>query len=188
VNRIEFVKQNIFGKVLDLGCEGGREGNIFHDSIYGKNVYGLDIEIRQPNTRKIKGDAQNMPIKSNSLDTIVAGELIEHLPDPAKFLDETKRVLKSKGIILITTPNKNSLLNKIFKSYLVKGHESLFDTKTIKSIVSKYFIVETFICLPYTEKYLLGSRGASFVWFRRFIHHFLPQSFQENMIILGRKK
>jgi hypothetical protein len=26
------------------------------------------------------------------------------------------------------------------------------------------------------------------IWFRRFIHHFLPQSLQENMIILARKK
>ena len=62
MNRIEFVKQNIFGKVLDLGCEGGREGNIFHNSIDNKNVYGMDLQIRQPNLRKIKGDALELGI------------------------------------------------------------------------------------------------------------------------------
>jgi ubiquinone/menaquinone biosynthesis C-methylase UbiE len=186
VNRIEFVKQNIFGKILDVGCSG-RDDEL-HNSINDKNVYGLDIEIRQPKLRKIKGDAQKMPLKSNNFDTIAAGELIEHLPKPTEFLKETKRILKSRGIIIITTPNKNSLLNKIFKSYYTKSHQYIFDTKTIKSIISKYFIVETFFCLPYTEPYLLGPKGASLIWFRRFIHHFLPQSLQENMIILARKK
>jgi len=185
VNRIEIVKKNIFGKILDVGCSG-RDDEL-HNSVNDKNVYGLDIEIRLPKRRKIKGDAQKMPLKSNSFDTIIAGELIEHLSKPVKFFKESKRVLKSEGIIIITTPNKNSLLNKIFKSYFTKSHKYLFDTKTIKSIISKYFTVQNFICLPYTEPYLLGPKGAYFIWFRRFIHYFLPQSLQENMIILAKK-
>jgi len=186
MNRIEFVKKNLFGKILDVGCSG-RDDEL-HDSINDKNVYGLDIEIRQPKIRKIKGDAQEMPLKSNNFDAIVAGELIEHLPKPENFLKEAKRILKSKGVIIITTPNKSSLWNKIFKSYFTKSHQILFDTKTIKSTISKYFIIETLLCLPYTEPYLLGPKGASFIWFRRFIHHFLPQSLQENMIILARNE
>lgn len=186
MNRIEFVKKNTFGRILDVGCSG-RDDEL-HDTINEKKVYGLDIEIRQPKLRKIKADAQEMPLKSNSFDTIVAGELVEHLPKPVKFLEETKRVLKSGGIIIITTPNKNSLLNKIFKSYYTKSHQYLFDTKTIKSVIKKYFTIETFACLPYTEPYLLGPTGASLILFRKFIHYFLPRSLQENMIILAQKR
>ena len=76
------------------------------------NIYGLDI-IASKGTNKVRGDAQSMPFKEASFDSIVAGELIEHLDRPWDFLEEAYRVLRPGGHLLITTPNKEAWLNKL---------------------------------------------------------------------------
>ena len=45
------------------------------------------------------------PFEENHADTIVAGEVIEHLLHPFKFLEECYRILKPDGVLIITTPN-----------------------------------------------------------------------------------
>lgn len=54
----------------------------------------------------IQGDAQNMPFKDNNFDAVVSFETIEHLENPSKFISEVLRVLKKKGILILSTPNK----------------------------------------------------------------------------------
>lgn len=53
-----------------------------------------------------------LPFTSNSLDIVVAGEIIEHLYDTGDFLEEIKRVLKPEGKLIITTPNLAPLANR----------------------------------------------------------------------------
>ena len=56
---------------------------------------------------------KKLPYKDNSFDVIFSGELIEHTFDDLEFLKECKRILKPKGLIIITTPNLISLKNRI---------------------------------------------------------------------------
>ena len=56
---------------------------------------------------------ENFPIKANSLDGIFMGELIEHIFDPMHTLSECYRTLRSKGLLLITTPNLAGLQDRI---------------------------------------------------------------------------
>jgi len=114
--------------------------------------------------------------------------LIEHLPNPENFLKESKRVLKRNGIIVISTPNKKSWINRILKSSFHKGHVSLFDIDEIKKIMKKYFKIEKFFCLPYDSVSSWGSRYKKMFWLRKFIHNFIPQGLQEDIIILARKR
>ncbi|ONI84472.1 hypothetical protein ALI144C_15095 [Actinosynnema sp. ALI-1.44] len=46
-----------------------------------------------------------LPLRSACLDGILAGEIIEHLYDPARLLRECARVLRPGGILVVTTPN-----------------------------------------------------------------------------------
>jgi len=55
----------------------------------------------------------NLPVKSNCLDIIFAGEIIEHLIDTDHFLDEIHRVLKKSGSLVLTTPNLCNLENRL---------------------------------------------------------------------------
>lgn len=50
-------------------------------------------------------DAQSLSHPSESFDTVISCETVEHLPDPQKALTEFARVLKPGGRLLLTTPN-----------------------------------------------------------------------------------
>jgi 2-polyprenyl-3-methyl-5-hydroxy-6-metoxy-1,4-benzoquinol methylase len=49
---------------------------------------------------------ENLNLKENSFDLIIATELIEHLPDIHLFISKSIKLLKSNGFLLISTPNK----------------------------------------------------------------------------------
>ena len=61
----------------------------------------------------IQADAMNMPFANNSIDYIISCEVIEHLPDPKRFIDEAFRVLKPDGKIIISTPYKEKIRNDL---------------------------------------------------------------------------
>ena len=44
---------------------------------------------------------------------IIASEVIEHMFDTDFFIEEMKRILKSNGRIIITTPNMHSATNRL---------------------------------------------------------------------------
>lgn len=103
-------------KVLDVGCFSGDIGQRIRD--LGNEVYGLELSapaIKKAKNRisVIRHDLDNFfPLKDGSFDAVFAGEVIEHLFDVDKFLEETRRVLKHGGILVITTPNLVSFWNR----------------------------------------------------------------------------
>ena len=51
------------------------------------------------------GDAQNLPFKPKSFDTVLCSEVIEHVKEPYTALKEINRVLKKSGILILTAPH-----------------------------------------------------------------------------------
>ncbi len=196
--RIEVIKRFAKrGRILDVGCH---DGTLHNDLIrrYSRiNVWGLDKKIKRQTNRLLRGDAEQMPKKfSNFFDTIIAGELIEHSETPEKFVRECKRVLKPSGIVIVTTPNVKSLVNRIFKNYQHSGHKNLFYEKILKNIFENNgFEVIYFTYLPYTE-YSSPGKSAEFGHFksliknksRIFTHYLLPNRLRENMVLVAKPK
>jgi ubiquinone/menaquinone biosynthesis C-methylase UbiE len=98
-------------KVLDLGCGNGRWYKIFKEKKV--NYFGIDnseklIEIAKENFPSAKffvGDALNLPFQDNFFDKIYSIALLHHIPSGEfriKVLNETKRVLKTGGILILT--------------------------------------------------------------------------------------
>lgn len=54
-------------------------------------------------------DAQALPYAEKLFHAIIAFDMIEHLGVPEKFLSEAFRVLRDDGIVILTTPNPDSL-------------------------------------------------------------------------------
>ena len=48
-----------------------------------------------------------MPFEKSSFDAVIAGDVIEHLENPSRFLREVSRVLKDGGRLIISTPQAN---------------------------------------------------------------------------------
>ena len=81
-----------------------------------KVVIGVDVDaaaVENANRRYKSqglsfqvGDATKLPCDSNSSDLVVSFETIEHLEDHDTFLAEVKRVLRTDGLLIVSTPDK----------------------------------------------------------------------------------
>ncbi|MBU2536717.1 MAG: class I SAM-dependent methyltransferase [Chloroflexota bacterium] len=83
------------GKTLNIGSGGLQSSNYF------PNVIGLDIS--KAATPDILGDSHYLPFKEESFDVILCTEVLEHLKQPQKAIDEMRRVVKRGGELLLTT-------------------------------------------------------------------------------------
>lgn len=98
--------------ILDVGCGKGWLSNALLPK--GKKVISMDISFENPlktlqnnpseNHLALVADVYHLPIKDDSLDCIVASEIMEHVPDPEKFIAILYSKLKPGGTLIITTP------------------------------------------------------------------------------------
>ncbi len=93
------------GRTLDLGA-----GQASYQSDLGsKNTYfSCDISISEGNNPVIS-DALDLPFSAGVFDSAVLFQVLEHLKNPGKGLDELHRVVKSKGLIIMTVPHISRL-------------------------------------------------------------------------------
>ncbi len=99
------------------------------NKIYGKELknYNSDSLISF-----VCADVCNMPFKKGSFNLVTAFDLIEHVEKPDRFLEQIKKIVKPKGILLLSTPNKLKHMLKHGEIYPYHSYE--------------YYLYE-FICL-----------------------------------------
>ena len=98
-------------RVLDVGCGEGRFAAALAQA--GARVVGIDVaeeplrraRERHPGLelRRVRED-EAWPFDESSFDLVWAGEVIEHVADTAAWLSELRRVLRSGGSLLLSTP------------------------------------------------------------------------------------
>jgi len=105
-------------RVLDIGCAGGLVALMLKR--LGHRVVGVELnrpmalEARRRGIDLVQQDLEvSLPFRSGAFDAVHACEIIEHLFDTEGFLEEVYRVLASDGILVISTPNVNSLGNRL---------------------------------------------------------------------------
>lgn len=187
--REKFAVENLSGRILDVGFMACSLHERLKERFPKKDLFGLDIEPVPKNPNYKQGSAEQMPFHSGFFDSVMAGELIEHLKKPELFVKEANRVLKKNGVLLLTTPNRNSLINRLTHAYHAPLHFSLFSIPELKELLQKNgFEIETLFCLPYTEENNPGSRHPWFYGVRKALHFLLPTSLREEVVLLARKK
>lgn len=132
-------------KVLDIACGSGY-GTYLLAHAGAKQVIGIDIskstidyalkKYAHPKIKYQVGDACHIDLTANSVDLVVSFETLEHLKDYQKFLSEIHRVLKPKGICLISTPN--NLLND---EWCNEFHLHQFSQVQFQKDLGKYFSI-----------------------------------------------
>ena len=148
---VDYIK----GDLLELGCGEGRGVELLAPIATSFTAIDKIGEVVEQLARKFpdhtfkKGSFPPLDgTESNSFDTIVSFQVIEHIKDDRKFLEEIWRVLKPGGKAIITTPNiKKSVTRNPW-------HIREYTAAELKAMVSFVF----------DEMELLGITGNEKVW------------------------
>lgn len=87
------------GMVLDLG--GGQTRGDFP---LGGKMNWIVLDENEKLLPSVVGDAQRLPFKNDSFDSVKCSELTGYLFEPIKMVREIRRVLKKGGSAVITSP------------------------------------------------------------------------------------
>ncbi|MFH0970337.1 MAG: methyltransferase domain-containing protein [Candidatus Diapherotrites archaeon] len=186
--RIQSLLSSIYGTVLDVGGSAGTLHEDLLKKIPAEYIISLDIELIHTRTNQVIGDGQMMPFKDHVFNSILAGEVLEHVENPRAFIQECWRVLDHNGVLALSTPNKKSWLNRITHSYEMPLHLSLFDPDSLcKLLDNEGFSIQKMEFFPYTEESSDGARNKWFFPLRKIVHSLIPDSLREDMIIICRK-
>jgi len=111
------------GVALDIGC--GLGSGLFALARHAGLAIGLDIllsdlliakkrfaEAGIDNVAFVCCSALDLPFREGSLDILNAIDVVEHMPDQARFLAETRRVLRPGGVFFFNSPNRYSLFSR----------------------------------------------------------------------------
>jgi len=139
------------GKLLDVGCGGGRF--LQRMKKRGWVVEGIDFDEQA--TKKVTskygiktyvGDLITCALPANTYDAITLSQAIEHLYNPKETLAECLRILKPGGLLVMTTPNVNSLAAKIYgaswRGWEAPRHLHLFSVVTVRRNTQQYGFAE----------------------------------------------
>jgi 2-polyprenyl-3-methyl-5-hydroxy-6-metoxy-1,4-benzoquinol methylase len=140
--------------VLDIGCATGA----LLETLSNRGWKTAGVEITTPQAeyaRRVRGlEIRTQPLEEcafppGSFQTVLASHLIEHLNDPASFVRELYRVVRSGGSIYITTPNIAGFQAKLFRGKwrsAIFDHLYLFSTVTLSRLLEQNgFTVEKLI-------------------------------------------
>ena len=107
--------------ILDVGCGSAWVAKAFQNR--EKFICSLDVSVENPrkaverypspNHVGVVADAYHLPFKDGSFDAIIASEIIEHVDQPGAFASELMRVVKPKGVVIISTPYKEKLVYEL---------------------------------------------------------------------------
>jgi ubiquinone/menaquinone biosynthesis C-methylase UbiE len=115
-----FEEEPTRGRLLDVAAGSGIAAAEL--SGQGWSVTALDISaelLEQARARGIQDVRQHdlsdesFPFEDGVFRAVFAGEIIEHLVETGRFLDEVRRVLEPGGVLVITTPNLASFENRM---------------------------------------------------------------------------
>lgn len=158
-HRYYSVKNILHGKiVLDAACGTGYGSSIISET--ADMVYGIDIsdeailyaEEHYSNSKikYTKGSIEKLEFPDKYFDVVVSFETIEHVDEKSQkvFLDEICRVLKSDGILIMSTPDKKNYTD------LQSGNQTEWHIKEFYAKEFEEFILSKFQYIKWYNQYM----------------------------------
>ena len=142
------------GRLLDLGCATGDFLEVMRDdgwevvgiepspfaSQWARDRMGLDVRT---------GTLETVALSDESFDVVTMWNVIEHLPDPQAALERIHRLLRIGGVLVLSTPNLDSIDARFFGPYWIgyelPRHLYVFSRHTLTEMIERtgYRVVET---------------------------------------------
>lgn len=147
IKHIRKFRENIKGRILDVGCGSKPYQNEFKNAV---QYIGLDIETSGHNHKNenidVYYDGINIPFPDEYFDSVVCFEVLEHTFQPGILLKEINRVLKMNGVLLLTSP------------FIWDEHEQPYDFARYTSFGLKHIIIENGFEIFNSEKSIQDLR------------------------------
>ena len=160
---------------VDIGCGTGSNlrilGSVGIDNVVGldRSLYALSLAKKKVNLPFVRGDINNLPIRSNSVGLIIALDVLEHIDNDLNAIRELYQVLRKEGILILTVPAFNFLWGI---QDVVTGHKRRYSKKGIMEklkeerfaiLKSSYFNFFLFFPILFARRmiHLLGLKIAS---------------------------
>jgi SAM-dependent methyltransferase len=122
--------QRLLGYDEVRGCYLGRNG------LDDKTVNSSEGDVFNCTIDLFDAESDPFPYPSHHFDTVVCGELLEHLEhDPMHMMSEIYRVLKPSGVLVLTTPNAVSM--RALVRILQGSHPGLYSRYTNRTTVER---------------------------------------------------
>lgn len=134
---------NIREGVLDVGCGRGEWLEVLKEqgiAASGIDVNRLTIEQcarLELNVHEADAIGHLQTLSDGSLNCITAFHFVEHLPLPtlARFLDESLRVLRTGGLLILETPNPENFIVGSCNFYFDPTHRNPLPPLTMQCIL-----------------------------------------------------
>lgn len=123
--------------VLDVGCGDGSFLAHLASTVTGRDVRWIGVDYSEHQLARAaelpfefhRCDlGEGIPLPDTSVDLVHAGEVIEHLYDPDRLLEECRRVLRPGGHLVLTTPNLQAWYNRAL--FLAGVQPIFYETST----------------------------------------------------------
>lgn len=160
-----FLKERFKEKkcLLDVGAGTGGMAKAFAGDF---DVFALDLSkkaskiLGKKKINAIRGNAVKLPFKSNSFNVVLAVHLLEHVEDDFQAVKEMNRVLKKKGVLILSVPALNLLWGS---DDVISGHLRRYSIQRLERVLANFkekelFYWNFFIFIPTLIQRLL-SRG-----------------------------
>jgi 2-polyprenyl-3-methyl-5-hydroxy-6-metoxy-1,4-benzoquinol methylase len=185
--------------VLHVGCVGEGGGKfLLHsalcENLTGCNVWGVDInadgvgELRARGFEVLVEDAERMELQ-RQFDTIFAGELIEHLANPGRFLDCCRAMLKPQGRVVLSTPNPFSVEHaamyvKNFRRAFNGGHVLWMCPQTLEQIAGRcgFRLAELVFVDNLCPEFVTSRWSKAFAAVWRMVGPMMPRRFRSTIV------
>lgn len=160
------------GKLLDVGCGNGIFLHRMHNLDW--SVTGIDFDAKAIEYAKkmhggdltfINTDLSSARFADNSFDAVTMSHVIEHVPDPVGTLIEIRRILKSGGRLVVTTPNIQSFGHGKFRDCWwgldSPRHLQIFSLQALKKCAHRagFMAVKTSTSAANADTFIGGSFG-----------------------------
>ena len=166
------------GKILDIGTAGGS----FLQSAkkQGWDVYGCELNKWLCNWAKEnygievqQGTVFEQNYEDNQFDVVTLWDVLEHVPDPKKVLEECHRILKPNGILVVNYPDIGSWIAKVMGRkwfFYLSVHLYYFTPKTMRKIL-RLSGFKTKEIRPHYQKLGLGYLMVRMKAYSKLLHH-----------------
>ncbi len=131
------------GRLLDIGCGPGFF--LSEAKTQGWRAEGVDLSgwaketaAKRFGIEVFQGTLEKAHYPDKSFDAVVMNDVIEHLEDPKGCLHEVRRILKTDGILYLSTPDIESVLSRLLRARwwgINKYHLSYFSRKTLEKML-----------------------------------------------------